>query len=41
MFKERPIFIPEPIGSVSISNPIVDQHLVATTDDESIRMWIK
>ena len=34
MFKEHPIFIPVPIASSLISRPIVDQHPVATTDDE-------
>ena len=36
MFKEHPVFIPMPIASASISSPIVDQHLVATTNDEPI-----
>ena len=36
MFKEHPIFILMPIASAPISSPVVDQHLVATTDDEPI-----
>ena len=36
MFKEYPIVIPVPIVSTLISSPIVDQHLIATTDDEPI-----
>ena len=36
MFKEHLIFIHVPIASASISSPIVDQHLVATIDDEPI-----
>ena len=36
MFEEHLIFIPMPIASALISSPVVDQHLVATTDDESI-----
>ena len=36
VFKEHPIFIPVPISSSPISSPIVDQHPVATTDDEPI-----
>ena len=36
MFKEHPVFIPMPIASASISSPIVDQHPIATTDDEPI-----
>ena len=34
--KEHPFFIPMPIDPSPISSPIVDQHLVATTDDEPI-----
>ena len=36
VFKEHPVFIPVPISSAPISNPVVDQHPVATTDDEPI-----
>ena len=36
MFKEHLIFFPMPITSSLISSPIVDKHLVATTDDEPI-----
>ena len=36
MFKEPPIFIHVPIASALISSPVVDQHLVATIDDEPI-----
>ena len=36
MFKEHPVFILMPITSTPISNLIVDQHLIATIDDESI-----
>ena len=36
MFKEHPFFIHVPIASASISSSVVDQHLVATTDDEPI-----
>ena len=36
MFKEHLVFIPMPIASAPISSPVVDQHLVATTDDEPI-----
>ena len=36
MFKEHLIFIPLPIASAPISSPVVDQHPVATTDDEPI-----
>ena len=36
MFKEHPVFIPVPIASMPISNPIVDQHPVATPDNEPI-----
>ena len=36
MFKEHPFFIHVPISFASISSPIVDQHLAATTDDEPI-----
>ena len=34
VFKEHPIFIFVPIASAPISSPVVDQYLVATTDDE-------
>ena len=36
VFKEHLVFIPMPIASAPISSPIVDQHLIATTDDEPI-----
>ena len=36
MFKEHPIFIHVPIASTSISSLVVDQHPIATTDDEPI-----
>ena len=36
MFKEHLVFIPMPIAFVSISSPVVDQHPVATIDDEPI-----
>ena len=36
VFKERPDFILMPIAFASISSPIVDQHTVATTNDEQI-----
>ena len=36
VFKEHTDFIPMPIASALISSPVVDQHLVATTDDEPI-----
>ena len=36
MFKERLVFILVPIASAPISSSIVDQHRVATTDDEPI-----
>ena len=36
MFKEHKFFILVPIDSSLISSPIVDQHPVATTDDEPI-----
>ena len=36
MFKEHPFFILMSISSTLISSPIVDQHLVATIDDEPI-----
>ena len=36
MFKEHPIFIYIPIVSPQISSPVVDQHPVATTDDEPL-----
>ena len=34
--KEHPFFIPVPIASTTISSTIVDQHPIATTDDEPI-----
>ena len=36
MFKEYLIFIHVTIASAPISNPVVDSHLVATTNDEPI-----
>ena len=36
VFKEHTFFIPVLIASSLISSPIVDQHPVATTDDEPI-----
>ena len=36
MFTEHPVLIPVPITSAPISSPIVNQHLIATTDDEPI-----
>ena len=36
MFKEHLVFIPVSIASAPISSPIVDQHLVATIEDEPI-----
>ena len=36
MFKEHPVFIPVPIASLPISGLVVDQHLVATLDNEPI-----
>ena len=36
MFKEHLVFIPMPIGPTLISTHIVDQHPVATTNDEPI-----
>ena len=36
MFKEHLVFIHVPITFAPISSPIVDQHPVATTDDEPI-----
>ena len=36
MFKEHLVFIPMPIASAHISSPVVDQHPVATTNDELI-----
>ena len=36
MFKEHPVFIPVRIASALISSPVVNQHPVATTDDEPI-----
>ena len=37
MFKEHPVLIHVPIASAPISNPVVDWHLAATTDDEPIK----
>ena len=36
MFKEHLVFIPMPIISAPISNPVVEHHLIATTDNEPI-----
>ena len=36
MFNEHPIFILVPIASPPISRPIVDQHSIATFDNELI-----
>ena len=36
VFKEHPIFILVPIASPRISSPIVDQHSIATFDNELI-----
>ena len=36
MFKEHPFFILVLIASAPISSPIIDQHPIATTDDEPI-----
>ena len=36
MLKEHPIFILMPIAPALTFSPVVDQHLVATTDDEPI-----
>ena len=36
VFKEHIVFILVPIASALISNPVVDQHQIATTDDEPI-----
>ena len=36
VFKEHPIFIPVPIASTLISSHVVDQHPVATPDNEPI-----
>ena len=36
MFKEHPVFILLPIASAPISSPIVDQHPIATSDNEPI-----
>ena len=36
VFKEHQVFIPMPIASAPISSPIIDQHPIATTDDELI-----
>ena len=35
--KEHLVFIPVPITSAPIPSPIVDQHPIATTDDEPIK----
>ena len=37
MFKEYQIFIPMLIASTPISSPVVDQHQVATINDEPIQ----
>ena len=37
MFKEYLVFILIPIASTLISNPVVNHHLVATTDEEPIK----
>ena len=36
VFKEHLVFIPMPIASTPISGPVVDQHPVATSNDEPI-----
>ena len=36
MFQEHPFFIPMLIASALISSLIIDQHPIATTDDETI-----
>ena len=36
MLKEHPVFIPVPIASAPLFSPVIDQHPVATTDDEPI-----
>ena len=36
VFKEHLVFISVPIASTLISSPVVDQYLVAPTDDEPI-----
>ena len=36
VFKEHSVFIPMPIAPAPISSPVVDQHPVATADDEPI-----
>ena len=36
VFKAHPVFIPVPIASASIFSPVVNQHLIATTNDEPI-----
>ena len=36
VFKEHPVFILMPVASAPISNHVVDQHPIATTDDEPI-----
>ena len=36
MFKEHQVFILMPIAFALISSPVVDQHLVATINDEPI-----
>ena len=36
VFKEHPVFIHVPIASAPISSPVINQHPVATTDEEPI-----
>ena len=36
LFKEHPVFIPVLMASFPISSFVIDQHVVATIDDESI-----
>ena len=36
VFKEHPIFIHVPIASTLISSPVIDQHPIATPDNEPI-----
>ena len=36
MFKEHPIFILVPIASAPISSLVIDQHSIATPDNEPI-----
>ena len=36
LFNEHPIFIPVDITSVSITRPVVDQHLIVTPNNEPI-----